>query len=477
MLMAAALLIGCIPAFSTTASAAAASKAPVAETPCPAPCSTYDLIVIGSEIEGMFLARAAHNLGKRVLVLDPRPKPGGQLIQGQMMVLDEPNDAKGRSLVQGELKKLYDGYKDKRIRKVSEFNTYYNNLIHPLPMRSSISIEAIKTAPRGDKHSLQYIIYRAQDGHRYNVAAEQWVENTDHAALTGLLKLKRIPGTESLFQGGGPEPEYMAATFVLRFKNVDWVALHEATLQDYPLPKLARKYGPGTYVDWSFGTGFSNVTANYEPTDPQLKLRGINSTYQRNGQVIMNALLIYDVDPSDPESVRTAVKKGKAEAPHVLKFLKNNIPGYARAELDTLPEYLYIREFDRYETEYVLRRNDLLNKRMFWDNVSIGGYAIDVQGTRRFPNGQSLGAVDRYGLPLRSFLLKEIDNVIVVGKNTGAAADAYGSVRILPNTALAAQVIGILIGREQKPLRDLTESDFKRIHGYLKKDYAIHVAG
>jgi hypothetical protein len=72
-----------------------------------------------------------------------------------------------------------------------------------------------------------------------------------------------------------------------------------------------------------------------------------------------------------------------------------------------------------------------------------------VQGTRRFPNGQGLGNTDRYGIPLRSFEIKGIDNLLTAGKNVGAKAAAYGSVRIQPNTGLAAQAIGILIGREK----------------------------
>jgi hypothetical protein len=444
---------------------------------CPDPCTAYDVIVIGSEIEGVLLARAAHDHGKKMLILDPRSRPGGQLIQGQMLVLDEPRDKQHRSLVQGRIKRLYDGYNNRKIRKIEEFEKFYHNLLGPVPIRSGIRITACKTVRKGDVRSLKYIEYRARDGRIHRVTADYWVENTDHAALTGLLKLKRIPGTESLFKGGGPEPEYMAATYMLRFKNVNWAALHDATLKDYPLTNLAKKYGPNTYVDWDFGTGFSFVTEKYEPSSDRLKLRGLNMTYQRDGRVIINALLIFDVDPSDPKSVREAVELGRNEAPDILEFLRGNLPGFGRAKLDELPDYLYIREFDRYETLYVPTRDDLMSSRMFPDNVSIGGYAIDVQATRRIPNGIGLGKPDRYGIPLRSFLLKEIDNVIVAGKNAGAAADAYGSVRILPNTALAGEVIGILIGREEKKLRDLDASDLRRIHDDLEKHYGIRVRG
>jgi len=442
---------------------------------CPDPCEAYDVVVIGSEIEGVLLARAAHDHGRKVLILDPRPEPGGQLLQGQMLVLDEPLDKNGRSLVQGRMKYLYDGYNRRTIRRLEEFEAFYRELLKPVPIESGIEIRDVRTGTRGGVRTLESIEYRAPDGTMRRVTAGYWVENTDHAALTGRLGVKRIPGLESLFKGGGPDPEYMAATYMLRFRKVRWRELHKATLKEYPLSNLQEKYGPYTYVDRNFGTGFSRIMDRYEPSSDQLKLRGLNMTNQRGGRVVVNGLLIFDVNPADPGSVREAVELGRSEAPRILEFLRANLPGFGHAELDDLPDYLYIRDFDRYETLYVLTRDDLMSSRMFHDNVSIGGYPIDIQATRRFPKGIGLGKPDRYGLPLRSFLLKEMENVIVAGKNAGAAADAYGSVRITPNTALAAEVIGILIGREEKHLRELDERDFMRIHRYLEKEYKIYV--
>lgn len=437
-------------------------------------CRQYDVVVIGSEVEGILLARAAQAEGMNVLVLDPRPAPGGQLIQGEMQVLDEPRDKNRKSLVQGEMKHLYDEYNAKKIRSSKSFQQYFNKLTQHLPIRNGIRIETVETAVRQDRESIQSLTYVARDGHTYKVKAKYWVENTDFNALTSHLKVQRIPGVETVFKS--EKPDYMAATLILKFKNVNWGQLHAAVLKDYPLTNVAKKYGPNTYVDWDFGTGFSNITAKYEPQDEQLMLRGINSTYQQNGEVVMNALLIFDVDPSDPKSVQSAIRKAKEEAPHVLAFLRKNIPGYSKAELNGFPEYLYIREFNRFETDYVINYKDVMSGKMHWDNVSIGGYPVDLQGTKSHPYGITLGKPDRYGIPLRSFLLKGHDNVLVAGKNVGASAQAYGSVRIMPNTALAGETIGIILGREKgRDLRSLTASDFERIHKYLRTEYNINI--
>jgi hypothetical protein len=86
--------------------------------------SQTHVVVIGSEIEGIYLARAAMDEGLSVIILDPREKPGGQLIQGQMQFLDEPVDDQNHSLLQGRVKDLFIHYKKGEIRKANEFEQY-----------------------------------------------------------------------------------------------------------------------------------------------------------------------------------------------------------------------------------------------------------------------------------------------------------------------------------------------------------------
>jgi hypothetical protein len=433
---------------------------------------SYDVVVIGSEIQGVLLAREARSLGLNVMILDPRDKPGGELIQGQMFFLDDVNDNHRNNLVQGEIRNLFKGYKAGTIRKEADFRRYYNKVSANIPIRSGIIIDSVNTLPAMNEQSLQSITYHTRDGASFTIRSKYWVENTDFNALTSRLGCKRIPGMETLYKV--KEPNYMAATYMLKFKNVSWRKLHKAVRNSYPLTNVRRKYGSNTYVDNHFATGFSYITRNYQARDKMLRLRGLNATNQKDGHVIINGLLIYDVNPSDPVSVQSAIIKAQQEAPDILAFLRKNLPGFAHAELNGFPEYLYVRDYDRYETKYVLDYADLMESRMFWDNVSIGGYAIDLQGTRLMPQGIDLGKPDRYGLPLRSFELKDYTNVLVAGKSVGAAIKAYGSARIMPTTALAAQTIGIILGHEKnKLLMNLNADDFKRIHSYLEKDYGI----
>ncbi|RKN85248.1 FAD-dependent oxidoreductase [Paenibacillus ginsengarvi] len=445
----------------------------------PIPTEQVDVVLFGSEMEGMYLARAAADEGLKVKVLDPRDQVGGQLIEGEMLFLDETKDDQGRSLVQGRIKTLFDGFKSAKIRKKDEYVRYFDELRKDIPLEPGITITSVKTNPpaAGSPDStVASVDYKTKDGTVKRIEASYWVENTDYAAFASKLDVKRLPGLEA-FYGHPDKIEYMSAGMMINIKNVDWKTFqtHFNGLTD---AERNKKYGGG-YVNESFAIGLSGMTSAYKPTNDRVFLRGLNAVNQRDGEVSINAFLIYTVDPSDPKSVAEAIELGKKEIPLIVNHFRKSIVGWEKAEVSSFPDYLYIREYNHYETEYVLKPSDMLGANMFWDNVSIAGYPLDLQGTSLNKWGIEMGRPDKYGMPLRSFLLKRYSNVIMAGKNVGASAIAYGSARIQPNTGLAAESIGVILGQIQgkKKLKELTEADMPALHQYLETKYKIKLTG
>ncbi|MBP1993439.1 FAD-dependent oxidoreductase [Paenibacillus eucommiae] len=432
-----------------------------------------DVVLIGSEIEGMYLARAARDEGLSVVVLDPRELPGGQLLEGEMLFLDEPFDDAGKSLLQGRVKQLFDKYKTGEIRKKSEFVDYFHELAEGIPIESGITIVSIATEQDSatSKEKIASLTYRTAEGEEKTLAAPYWVENTDFTALTSKLKGNRIPGAEVVFGG---TKDYMASSYIMKFKNVDWKEFQKS-VNALSKEKREELYGGNTNVTDTFTWGFGNIGKSYTPTHEDIYLRGLNIVNQLDGEVLINALLTFGVDPSDNESIAIGVKNGQAETQQILKHFQKELPGWENAEINGFPNYLYIRDYDRYETEYVLQAVDLLRGTMFDDNVSIAGYSIDLQGTKNNPWGTSPGKPDKYGMPLRSFILKDYANVLVAGKNVGASAVAYGSARIQPNTSLAGEVIGIMLGQMDKKsqISTLSKKEIKKLQQYVEKNYDI----
>ncbi|NOV00070.1 FAD-dependent oxidoreductase [Paenibacillus sp. LMG 31457] len=440
------------------------------------PTEQFDVVVIGSELEGLYLARAAADEGLKVKVLDPHKAFGGQILQSQMLFLDETRDDQGHLLVQGRAKELFDGFRNAKIRKLSEFTSYMNKLILNIPVESGIVMNEVEQINTSDNmHKVASIVYTNAQNEKKKITAGYWVENSDYAALISRLDAKRLPGLEKFY--GQKEIEYMSAGMMMKFKNVDWKKFN-TTFNSLKPEEKSKKFGGG-YVSDSFAIGLSGMTKAYHPSNDRVFLRGLNAVNQRDGEVLINALLVYTVDPSKPESIQEAVTLGNKETASILGHFRKTLPGWEHAELGELPTYPYVREYNHYEMDYVLKPSDLLSGTMFWDNVSIGGYPLDLQGTSANKWGIEMGRPDKYGMPLRSFLLKNYENVIAAGKNVGSSAIAYGSTRIQPNTSLAAESIGVILGQihGKHTLREIKPEEMTKLQQYLADHYQIKVTG
>ncbi|OAS18464.1 FAD-dependent oxidoreductase [Paenibacillus oryzisoli] len=440
------------------------------------PTENVDVVVIGSELEGLYLARAAVDEGLKVKILDPHQAFGGQILQSQMLFLDETRDEQGHLLVQGRAKELFDGFRNAKIRKLSEFTTYMDKLSKDIPIESGITIEEVEQIQTPDHmHKIPSILYKTNKNEVKKITASYWVDNSDFAALMSRLETKRLPGLEKFY--GQKDIEYMSAGMMMKFKNVDWKKFN-TTFNALKPEDRSKQFGGGNVSD-SFAIGLSGMTKAYHPSNDRVFLRGLNAVNQRDGEVLINALLVYTVDPAKLASVQEAVYLGNKETALILQHFRKTLPGWEKAELGEQPTYPYIREYNHYEMDYTLKPSDLLGGTMFWDNVSIGGYPLDLQGTSANKWGIEMGRPDKYGMPLRSFLLKNYENVIAAGKNVGSSAIAYGSTRIQPNTSLAAESIGVILGQlhGKQKLREIKPEDMLKLQTYLATRYQIKLTG
>ncbi|MDU0203961.1 FAD-dependent oxidoreductase [Paenibacillus sp. MAH-36] len=453
-----------------------APPTPPVETKNTYPSEQFDVVVIGSELEGLYLARAAADEGLKVKVLDPHKAFGGQILQSQMLFLDETRDDQGHLLVQGRAKELFDGFRNAKIRKLSEFSTYMDKLVKNIPVESGVILNDIEQINTPDSmHKVVSIVYTTEKNEKKKITAGYWVDNSDYAALISRLDAKRLPGLEKFY--GQKDIEYMSAGMMMKFTHVDWKKF-STTFNALKPEEKSKQFGGGSVND-SYAIGLSGMTKAYHPSNDRVFLRGLNAVNQRDGEVLINALLVYTVDPSKPESIQEAVTLGNKETASILGHFRKTLPGWEHAELGELPTYPYVREYNHYEMDYVLKPSDLLSGAMFWDNVSIGGYPLDLQGTSANKWGIEMGRPDKYGMPLRSFLLKNYDNVIAAGKNVGSSAIAYGSTRIQPNTSLAAESIGVILGQlhGKQKLREITPEEMAKLQQYLAAHYQIKLTG
>ncbi|WP_041524552.1 FAD-dependent oxidoreductase [Gilvimarinus agarilyticus] len=104
------------------------------------------------------------------------------------------------------------------------------------------------------------------------------------------------------------------------------------------------------------------------------------------------------------------------------------------------------RESRRFEGEYMLTQQDIVEQREFDDIISFGGWAIDLHPAEGVysdkPPCSQYHAKGVYQIPYRSFLSRDIDNLLLAGRIISASHIAFGSTRVMITCAHGGQAMG-----------------------------------
>ena len=146
----------------------------------------------------------------------------------------------------------------------------------------------------------------------------------------------------------------------------------------------------------------------------------------------------------------------------VWDWIKNRDPftrdAAANYALDWIGQVPGKRESRRILGRHLLTEHDIQNKVVFPDEIAFGGWFLDLHtpGGLLAPTSEPASAegykptsdysiksyVGPYGLPLRSLIAKDVDNLLMAGRNVSATHAALGTVRVMATTALMGQAAG-----------------------------------
>ena len=132
----------------------------------------------------------------------------------------------------------------------------------------------------------------------------------------------------------------------------------------------------------------------------------------------------------------------------VWDYIKNS-GKFPEAETMTLEWVGHVpgkRESRRFEGDYLLRQQDLVEQREFDDVVAHGGWAVDLHpadGIYSEKNGcTQWHAKGVYGIPWRCYYSRNIKNLFLAGRIISASHVAFGSTRVMATCAAGAQAVG-----------------------------------
>lgn len=135
------------------------------------------------------------------------------------------------------------------------------------------------------------------------------------------------------------------------------------------------------------------------------------------------------INATDPIFLSDAETEGRKQALEYIRFLRDRVPGYDRAELAAFGTQIGIRETRRIIGDYVLSREDVLCARQFDDQIGLCGAPIEEHGSGGATRWEYLPDGECVGIPYRTLLPQKLENVFVAGRCFSATHDAHASVR------------------------------------------------
>jgi hypothetical protein len=101
------------------------------------------------------------------------------------------------------------------------------------------------------------------------------------------------------------------------------------------------------------------------------------------------------------------------------------------------------RESRRFEGDYILRQQDIINRNRFDDAVAYGGWAIDLHPAAgvysRYPGCTQYHSKGIYEIPYRCIYSRNISNLFMGGRLVSVSHVAFGSTRVISTGTLCAQ--------------------------------------
>lgn len=414
--------------------------------------SSYDCIVVDGSPEGVTAAISAARNGLDTLLICQDESLGGLYTLGELNYIDVPESRDGTVLVEGIYKEFSDAVGGSGFDITTAKNTFYEMV--KAEENITLRVNSHFKEPVMEDHAVTGVIVE-EEGESVTYTAPVVIDATPDGDVCAAA------GAPYTFAGEdiGERDREMGVTLVYRLSGVDWDKVVEfvTTPQD---GASSAEGGANGNLAW----GYSKEGFAYEPKDENLRLRGFNIARQANGDVLLNALIIFDVDALDADSRAEGIARGQAELPSIVEYMRENCVGFENAELVDTAEQLYVRETRHIQCESMLTIDDVLENRSQPDAIAVSNYPVDVQATKTQRYGTVVGFPDQYEIGLGSLIPLEVDGLMIVGRAAGYTSMAAGSARIVPTGMACAQAAGVaakvaLENDNIRVLRDLLASD------------------
>lgn len=424
----------------------------------------FDVIVVGSGSAGSPAAIAAARNGARTLIVERLPFLGGT----STAVLDTfygyyTPGSKFRKVVGGIADEVVAGLKKHRaaFERPNTFGAGTGVTYHPEYLKTVWESLVIKS-------ECQVLLnVTVQDVIKEDNQIKGLILNTRAglAIYRTKLVIDASGDADICYFGGfpyelaGEKDPAQTLTTTFKMVNVDLQKRKKVSKQE--VNKLMEKASETGNYNLPRKEGSDHIT----PVDHMTAtiMTRLKSYEIKNGKVI---------NATDPELLTKAEIEGRLQALEYIRFLKDYVPGYEKAELSTFGFQIGVRETRRVYGEYRLTAEDVLSARKFEDQIGLCGAPMEDHHDGADTKWQYLPDQQCVGIPYRSLIPQGSANLLVAGRCFSASHVAHSSVRSMAQCMAMGEAAGTAGALAVKTGLTPLEVEVKELQAILRQNGA-----
>ncbi|MFN8636299.1 MAG: FAD-dependent oxidoreductase [Chloroflexota bacterium] len=159
----------------------------------------------------------------------------------------------------------------------------------------------------------------------------------------------------------------------------------------------------------------------------------------------VNTTRLHQLDGTDVKDLTKAEIEGRRQVMFLMKFFREQCPGFENAMLLDTAAMIGVRETRRIVGEYTLTADDLASGREFDDVIALCGYPIDIHsptGSGGTMNKEAFTCANVYQIPYGCLVPTKADRLLVAGRCVSASHEALGAIRVMPPAFAMGQAAG-----------------------------------
>ena len=378
---------------------------------------TVDVFIAGGGPAGIAAAVAAARQGKKVFVAELAGFFGGGATAQLVPVFMQFTDGAGNFLAGGVGKEIHDLNGGSAINS-EEIKIIYDNLVKNSGAEFSFFTNLLDVVTDAEGH-VDYVICNGKSG-VFAVKAGVYLDCTGDGDLCAMAGAN--------FEFGDENRNVMGTTLCSSWAYIDWEK------REFPENRFIQK----AYEDGVF-------------RDLDLHLPGMFKINEKHGGG--NISHCFNVDATDERSLTAAMIEGRRKLVEYTKYYKEYLKGFENMYMTASAPYLGVRESRRITGDYVMTKQDFINRASFDDEIGRYSYPVDIHESipgkeahasfeadfqnLRYKAGES------YGIPYRALIPQKLSNVLVAGRCMSTDRAMQSSIRVMPGCFITGQAIGI----------------------------------